>query len=557
MKKTALILLIVLLVSVICTSFAGCTPQGQVEIDETKTQLYVFSYDGGYGTDWLRTASKRFEDLYKNKSLEPGKTGVQVILDCEKNAVTAETIKNGTNQVYFIEGNDDYHILRNKGCFEDITSVVTTVSDYDGKTIEEKLTAEQRAYWGVDENGETHYYALPHYEGYYGIIYNVDLFDRKGFYFANEKGENSDGDFIFVGDNENKSAGPDGLLGTADDGLPATYEEFYQLCNRIADNGIVPLLWTGEVYNQYVTSLTHSFVADFEGREQMNLNYSFDGTATSLGKIVNGNFVKDTTPTVITTKNAYELSRQQGKYEAIKFTQTIATTDRFHNAEAFSTLTQLDAQERFLKSSFQSGDGLNDPCAMLVDGVWWESEATNVFNSMVQGRGEMASKTSRHFAWMYLPKANASLIGSKNVLCDVMDSKCFVRSGLDDVHKQLALDFVQFVNSDQSLQEFSVITGAPKALQYELTDDDIAKLSPYSRSLFAYKESADVIYAQNQNSLFINNQAQFDRLDGLYSTKIAGSTYKTPVKAMHDSSVDAISYFNGMYEYFKDLRIWK
>ena len=38
------------------TALAGCTPKGQQgdePVDKTKTQLYVFNYDGGVGTEWL------------------------------------------------------------------------------------------------------------------------------------------------------------------------------------------------------------------------------------------------------------------------------------------------------------------------------------------------------------------------------------------------------------------------------------------------------------------------------------------------------------------------
>ena len=525
------------------------------EVKKDKSQLNIYSYDGGYGSDWLYEVKKRFEEEFKDVSFEEGKTGVQIMITPNKSAITADSIKHDSYEIYFIEGCEDYHILRNKGCFEDLTSVVTSVSPYDNKTIESKLTDEQKAYWGVEESDEIHYYCLPHYEGYYGIIYNVDLFDNKGFYFADDK---SEGDFILPGDFEARSAGPDGKKGTSDDGLPATYEEFFMLCDYIKEQSIVPLIWTGEVYSQYVTSLTNSLFADAEGKDQTMLNFTFDGLATDLGSIVGGEFVKDANPLTITGLNGYELARQEGKYQAIKFTETITKNKDYHNTEAFSQLSQLGAQERFLKASYGIGDGINDPCAMLIDGVWWENEAKSTFASMVNSFGNDASKNVRRFGFMYLPKANESKIGSKNVLCDVMNSKCFVKAGLNDDMKALALTFVQFVNSDESLREFTVSTGAPKAFKYELTDDDMAKLSPYAKSLLEYRKTADIIYPVSQNEIFVNNASKFDRINGLFGSKVGGKTLQTPVKGMRENNtVTTNDYFTGIYDLFREFTFWK
>ena len=46
------------------------------KIDATKTQLYVGTYDGAYGDEWLYAVKTRFEEKYKDVSFESGKTGV-------------------------------------------------------------------------------------------------------------------------------------------------------------------------------------------------------------------------------------------------------------------------------------------------------------------------------------------------------------------------------------------------------------------------------------------------------------------------------------------------
>ena len=52
----------------------ACGGGGGEQVDDTKTQLYVSNYDGGFGDEWLYSAKAKFEKLYENKSFEDGKT---------------------------------------------------------------------------------------------------------------------------------------------------------------------------------------------------------------------------------------------------------------------------------------------------------------------------------------------------------------------------------------------------------------------------------------------------------------------------------------------------
>ena len=52
--------------------------------DPTKTQLWVFNYDGGWGRSWLDSIKTDFEEKYADVSFEEGKTGVQVQVFADK-----------------------------------------------------------------------------------------------------------------------------------------------------------------------------------------------------------------------------------------------------------------------------------------------------------------------------------------------------------------------------------------------------------------------------------------------------------------------------------------
>lgn len=105
-----------------------------------------------------------------------------------------------------------------------------------------------------ESDGKTHYYAIPHYSAYTGIIYDIDLFDENLYYFAKTP-TGSALEELFVADNTvARSAGPDGVEGTDDDGLPATYDEFFKLCEYIKQGAATPLVWTGANYKDYLNS---------------------------------------------------------------------------------------------------------------------------------------------------------------------------------------------------------------------------------------------------------------------------------------------------------------
>lgn len=73
-KRVGSLLAAVLL---LLTAGGGLTACGDSQgIDETKTQLYIGNFDGGFGDEWLSVLGDRFEELHANDSYEDGKLGV-------------------------------------------------------------------------------------------------------------------------------------------------------------------------------------------------------------------------------------------------------------------------------------------------------------------------------------------------------------------------------------------------------------------------------------------------------------------------------------------------
>ncbi|MBQ3572178.1 MAG: hypothetical protein IJA15_05070, partial [Clostridia bacterium] len=392
----------------------------EIEIDEKRTQLFVFNYAAGYGTEWMSEAIADYEALHANDVYEEGKVGVQIVPTHMKKKRDAGEILQNREEVYFTESIVQYYQAINEGAFADITNAVVGFNPYEsGKNIESKMTEEQKSYYGYQKDGKTIYYGIPHYSGAFGLIYDIDLFDEKGFYFKDGYNTSSalEEHFIYA-PSDKKSAGPDGEYNTSDDGLPVTYKEFLDLCEYIAGVNVTPICWSGANYAGYLTMLYNQLVMNDAGLEESLLTYTMKGTTSQLGTVnSDGEFIKDSTPTTITPETAYELYRHESKYTALKFLKALIETEKFHNDTAFTnTHEQTTAQDDFLWSG---KDNMTTPMAMLADGVWWQAEANETFKAM-ETQVTAWGKKNRNFGWMPLPKS--AYKDQKNVYFDTLYS---------------------------------------------------------------------------------------------------------------------------------------
>lgn len=525
-------------------------------IDPTKTQLLVQNYTAGFGDQWLYDLETRFEEAYAGVSYEDGKMGVQVWHNGAMKDYTAQDVMEGSADIYFMEGASYYALTKTAGALEDLTDIVVNPNkDDNNTTILSKLTQQQKDFYGkTDTDGDAKYYAIPHYEGGWGLIYNKELFDTKGYYLSNP---DSEGNCQLVGKDGAKGVGPDGVAGTTDDGLPRTYDEFFFLCDEIAVDGPTPICWSGQYREHYLTALLNTLVAEYCGIEQMELNLTFEGEAEDLivldenGKIVYENGQIKMEKKDITPANGYDLSRQAGKYYALQFLEKMMTTDGYCvKTNAFnSTHSHTAAQENFLKHGTKFSSGTKS-YAMLVDGPWWEAEATAVYD-LLGMQDSNFTKQNRDFAWMPLPKATEEKVGSKNVYIDTLNALTCVKAGLGP-RKQAALDFVRFSATNESLVKFTQITGALKSYKYTLTEGEKSGLSSFAKSVIDYKNNSDLFVMNSGNDFYVTNASAF-KLTNYYP---GTTTFKNPVAAFNEKSMSAEAYFEAMAKYWSNTNIW-
>ncbi|MBO6280266.1 MAG: hypothetical protein J6M95_01630 [Bacilli bacterium] len=578
--KVNAILTAVCSVGALVTLVTSCSQEsgggGGVVVDETKTQIYIKNYQGGYGNKWLYSAKTRYEELHAEDSYESGKKGLQIIIADQKARPSSAEIKNGTSELYFFES-INYHTTLADNAFEDITEFVTGDNPYEpGKTIESKMFDFQRDFLNMkDSNGNSHYYAIPHYIGNFGIVYNKTVFREKGYYFAEDYQDFdpvTESEFRFVETpTSQKSVGPDGIAGTNDDGLPTTYDEFYELCNYIKDGGNVPLVWMGKNGGgDYFGALANSLASFYEGAEQAAVTYTYNGEVdvvklnadgTDVERDAEGNLIYET-KTVHPNKvnGAYdgaEVMRTAGKYHALDFVDRIM--DESYNPNGShkgnwelniisNSSSHLDAQNYFINSQFgrldAHGSQRSKSIAMIFEGNWWYSEASEVIDSLAE-----TEKDQLDFGWMPLPKADAHSNSKQTVLFD-NESYVFVKRGVPAFKKAIIGDFIQYMNTDEALQEFTTKTNAIKSFKYTMTDENKKEMSNFGRDFWEYFQNADIVFPYSHEKQYMNTiGTQLSGRRYAYSTNITFCQNEFTA----DPSLTAGKYIAKMYKYYKGV----
>lgn len=542
MIKKLLVFLSLVLSAFALVSCDQYNTQETEEIDPNRTQLYVQNFKGGFGVDWLYAVKKRFEEHYKDTEFTEGKKGVQIMIsDAKVDGISLKTSNIGNSEVFFNESVYYYDFLSDDWLLDITDALTTPLTEYgESESILDKMTDEQIEYYNV----EGKYYGIPHYAGYNGIIYDVNVFEENLLYF-----KDSTQSVFLVNEDDKRSKGPDGQYGTGDDGLPATYEEFFMLCDYMVELGITPFVWAGEYYNTYIEKVMNALCVDFEGLEQTMLNYTFRGKATNIINSVNDDgsytYMYGEEGVEITPKNGYLLWASEGKYKSLCFfDRVVKNSDYCTNLSYSPSLLYRDAQKDFLESTPKG-----KPIAMILEGCWWENEAKDDIKAISDYYGQQYARENRKFAMMPLPKADESKIGSKTTIIDTHYSLGFVKAGIDSNKIELAKTFLRFCCTDKSLSEFTVYTNTVKALDFDLSNDDYNKLTYFGKSVYDLHNNSNIVYPYSNEPIYLDNQSTLS-IHNSYGTKIGAKEESHPITYFRSStSSNAIDYFNGMIIY--------
>ena len=549
MKKISKILSILLVCVCLGSALFGCSgSSGGTNIDTGKSQLYVGSYNGGYGTKWLEDIAKDFENdpIISSTSFEKGKTGVQVIIDPKENFIgqtLAENIKGNKNNIIFAE-QVYYDEMVKQNLLLDITDVMTTEPSTGDGILENKLLDWQKE---VLKTSDGKYYAIPHYQIFNGMIYDKDLFDEYGLYIplypdtdANEYGFLDDPSY-------EKSYGPDGKPETEDDGLPTTYDELKKLINYMAsDTDITPFIWTGKSKG-YLHKIVASASAAYNGNEGILVQATFNSNGKEMD-VVTG-FESNGQPVVkkqvITPETGYLARQLYGTYLGFELCEYILSDESFYTSSSKGdTSSQTAAQREYIYSAYEKGQ---DPIAFLLDGCYWENEATNAFKSF-EDKFDANHTFERNFRMLPMPGAEGVETGMLDTAFSYVVANKNISNNAEKVN--LVKTFLKYCYTNESLEKFTVSTGSTRALKYQISDEAYKSLSSYQQSVWDQRKAMDWSATVSTSKTYLNAQSKFSLTanSDYYESVIAGKgTYSSVYDAIKNNGLKAKDYFKGMW----------
>ena len=509
-------------------------------LDPNKTTIYIGNYFGGLGDQWLKTLADMYEETHPDVQFKVENDKTPYLLDNIINNVASSKCS-----LFFIE-KIYYYDMVSQGLIADITDVVKSpLTEYGEEgTIEDKLDTQYQSYLAYNDICDEKYYALPTYTSHYHMVYDVDLFEEKKLYI----GKNStDSKIVWINGKEanTKSAGVDGKVGTYDDGLPQTMDQFEALVSRMVKMNLTPFIWTGQ-YSDYSSGILTSIYADYEGADNFALNYTFNGQA-----VLNGS----TTPTTINESNAYKLQSQTGKLKALDFARYITSDSiNYASSSGLLTSTHLNAQDEYIASRPENNGSTIKPIGIIFEGDWWENEAriNDDFTSMVNMYGPEYAYGTRRFSIMPFPKLEGSAEG-RTVLSTSASNAFFINNNASDEIKAICKDFLKFCHTEKALQIFTQYTGMVRPFEYEISQEQYDGLTYYSQTLYDLYKSEDthIVYDLNRCDTRIKNPSYFVSY-WKWTSSNSGGVYDYPFRDFIDNkNMTAKVYFDGLEEYHK------
>ena len=516
-RVVALLLGAMATVPMVACGGGGSTGGGGNKGNSKITTIQFMDYGGGVGSVWLYNAKARFEEKYKNKSYEAGKMGVEISIQSSKD-IPYDTMSTTGFHIFTTEQKADIYTMASKNellCLNDPElgiDVVSQIADIDDNQIERLK--------GPDGN----IYALPHYEWFPGITYDVDYFDLKNYYFAAPEVPDDDCQ-IFETDfgrarmtgykGVKKSVGPNGLPGDYDDGLPSSLEEFFILCAVInTHGGRAPMVMSGTSVD-YAFYFPHGLWANLAGADQMETIYSHNSEGKECVEVITGwtdeelfypgsNIYKPTTEMVaITEDNAYKAFDQAARFYSLAALHVMYDKQWFNSTSAGSNVTAFEAQSHFIT---------DNGGAMLYDSSYWYAETVRQGN--IEHHITMNPENpERNLSYMPMPSQVFGSVeegkGHENVLLDNGSSQMFVNRritanpGLTEAIKDLLL----FLYSDAELAAFTETTGAMRAMDYEF---DNTKSYDYYNRMNEIRLASTIVRPSSSSNIFKKNLGTFN-----------------------------------------------
>lgn len=566
--KRSVISRIVTLLLVICTAsgFAGCGNKNVVD----EFTVYISVYNGGYGVSWIEDLAAEF-----NKT----QTEYKVEIVAEKSPTVQQEIEQDISMysaVFSCEPNQQGLIAKDK--LVDLTDFLSVKPDGEnGLTIRDKIKnydtwADCQSYGGEG------IYGLPYGDSIIGYVFDYDFFvdnlflnfampedeaeleaqgikytrtgeERRPFAYSEATGVCEAGEYI-------TSAGKDGEFGTYDDGQPETEEEYMEMLGKIAGKGMKAYISSG-INKDYSNEIIYAIFAQYEGIDGWNTFVDFDSNEKEVT-------LESGEKTVITIDNGYKVYGMEGLKKAYQFiSNTQANSMYMHAACNQLSISHTDAQSLYLLGYRNAADNIQS--AMLVDGAWWENEATGTFNFFAENNEPDRAKGKKDYRYMLFPKLSGSPYGldgngNGSVFAARDTGSVYIIKNQSDAKIQVTKDFIAYTLTEEALCKFTRETGTMRPYVYNLTESDLAQMTPFARTVYTmYNDSENISIIRpyvDLNSAPVNYATDKGTTYLVSSRFMDGAAY-TYTGVLYDGllKTDYQSFFEGTRDYY-DANTW-
>ena len=518
-----------------CSTLVACVD----DPSKNKTILNIKVFNGGLGYKWLQELATNFQETFKNVSFEEGKTGVYIAFTPNKefsNLASNMAVGADAEDIYYTSDCNFYNFMDVEVAYN-VTDIMTAdVYDEDGmvspnadgtgwktqsKSIADRITVEHTAKrLNVGSEEEPEYYALPFDDSTAGIIVDWDLFKEQGWNNYN------------------------GI-----DGMPATISEFYDLLTRIRKKGYSAFIFsTGVQYTRVIQAAVQAQVDGLDTYYDLFSDYTgwYDFNEDGI----------KTNDEIITPNTAYKLLDTRGYKAAVemalKMFEKTSGGKTFYDPAVPTGVSFGVAQQDFLMSKETS-----QPIAMLFEGEWWENEARATFNAMGEVNEENAYG-KREFRMMPIPSFNSTNEEQKYTLgawtggaVTIVNEKTVAGNRAKEKVAEL---WLQYQYSDKGLRCFTSHNGATLPFDYELSDEEFAKLTPFGRNVWELKHSdeVEIVYdSPMMRSREVRLGTQLFDYHVTIGNEYKGHLFNNYVTfCQEEKNVSVAEYLKGMHDYY-------
>lgn len=511
-KRLGCVCLAGLMTTTAAATLASCGGEGK------KGNMTVFNikiFNGGFGYAWLEEVANEFMEIFKDTEFETGKKGVDIKITPNKQFTDiALNIQSGADKedLYYTETSDLSPFL-NTGVAYDLTSVMTAkVYDENGNV---KLNA-------AGDGWETQTVALADRfsEEYYADAYNLGTEEQPS-YFSFPYEDSVSGIIVDWDLISGKDTGTAYNIYEGIDGMPATFDDFYDMLYNLQQDGYYGFIYSTAVgyYTPPIQSAImakvngYDFYRDFNSDGYAEYDFDGDGTISDSEKITpqTQEMLLDTKGYQAAVEMAHEMFRKEegNTYYDPAVTQGVS----FGGAQIDFVMSKSSKTRRRI--------------AMILEGDWWENETRATFNSM-GSLNEEDGYGKREFRMMPIPSYSEDDKNEKYTIGGFSGGDVVVVNqktvGNNPAKQKIAELFLQFQYAVKGLKTFTRYTGSKLPFQYSLTDEELAQLTPFAQNMWKLRHD-DRVDIVRSNPVMRTDQMRLASVVLGYNAKIGGTEY--------------------------------